>query len=221
MASNGSLKIIFCVASAFLVLYLLQYGFGRRQSSIMGYNDMNNDMNIQGAEMFSDYDTPPDNELSYQQTMPGSCGCQGPCDCNLKFPPQEMSPPGSYPNPPTCPTEVVDQCGSAGSYPQGQQDAQASCFPRAQLSPEELLPTAECNVWSQSNPNGSGALADRNFLQPGWATGISSVGSVLRNANLGLRSEPPNPQVNVSPWQNSTITADTSRKPLELGGCGP
>ena len=42
---------------------------------------------------------------------------------------------------------------------------------------------------------------------------------VLRNANLQLRSEPPNPQVKVSPWLQTTIETDTNRRPLEIGGC--
>ena len=39
----------------------------------------------------------------------------------------------------------------------------------------------------------------------------------LRNANLQLRSEPPNPQLKVSPWSQSTIEPDVNRRPLELG----
>jgi hypothetical protein len=96
---------------------------------------------------------------------------------------------------------------------------QASCFPRAQLSPEELLPQDNCSLWAQVNPQGVGSLKDRNFLQAGWATGVSTVGSTLRNANLQLRSEPPNPQVKVSPWLQTTIEPDISRKPMEIGGC--
>ena len=114
-----------------------------------------------------------------------------------------------FPQPPTCNTQMDDMY----------QGNQKPCFPKSQLTPDDLLPTSECNVWSKSNPYGSGALADRNFLQAGWATGVSSVGSTLRNANLQLRSEPPNPQVQVSPWMESTIQPDMERKPLELGGC--
>ena len=29
---------------------------------------------------------------------------------------------------------------------------------------------------------------------------------------------PPNPQVKVSPWLQSTIEPDTNRKPMEIGG---
>jgi len=39
----------------------------------------------------------------------------------------------------------------------------------------------------------------------------------LRNANLQIRSEPPNPQLSVGPWNQSTITPDFLRPPLELG----
>ena len=41
----------------------------------------------------------------------------------------------------------------------------------------------------------------------------------LRNANMQLRSEPPNPQVKVSPWLQTTIEPDVNRKPMEIGGC--
>ena len=41
------------------------------------------------------------------------------------------------------------------------------------------------------------------------------VNQSLRNANLNLRSEPPNPQVKVSPWLQTTIEPDLNRRPLE------
>ena len=121
-------------------------------------------------------------------------------------------------SPSSCLPQVADKCGNSSIYTEEQDIAHASCFPKSQLTPDDLLPTNECNVWSKSNPAGAGSLADRNFLQAGWATGISSVGSTLRNANLQLRSEPPNPQVSVSPWMQSSISPDLERKPLELGG---
>ena len=96
---------------------------------------------------------------------------------------------------------------------------QASCFPREQLMPSELLPQDNDSLWAQVNPQGQGSLKDKNFLQASWATGVNTVGSSLRNGNLQIRSEPPNPQVAVSPWMNSTIEPDTGRLPLEIGGC--
>ena len=93
------------------------------------------------------------------------------------------------------------------------------CYPKDQLSPEELLPGNENSKWAQSNPKGKGELGDQNFLTAGYHIGVNTVGQSLRNANLQLRSEPPNPQIKVSPWLQSTIEPDTNRKPLEIGGC--
>ena len=94
------------------------------------------------------------------------------------------------------------------------------CIPKDQLSPQELLPQdREANQWSQANPQGSGSLGDKNFIQAGYHVGINTVGQTLRNANLQLRSDPANPQVQVSPWLQTTINPDTNRKPFEIGGC--
>jgi hypothetical protein len=92
-----------------------------------------------------------------------------------------------------------------------------SCSRQPVVKPEELLPRDENSQWAQLNPRGSGDLNNVNLLQAGYLTGINTVGSSLRNANLQLRSEPPNPQVAVSPWMNSTIEPDLMRVPLELG----
>ena len=95
----------------------------------------------------------------------------------------------------------------------------SGCFPKEQLNPEELLPQDNANVWAQANPSGEGSLKDRNFLQAGHHIGVNTVGQTLRNANMQLRSEPPNPQVKVSPWLQTTIEPDVNRKPMEIGGC--
>jgi hypothetical protein len=60
-------------------------------------------------------------------------------------------------------------------------------------------------------------LANINLLKAGYHIGIDTVGQTLRNANLQLRSEPPNPQANVGPWNQSTIEPDTLRPSLEIG----
>jgi hypothetical protein len=216
MALHGCLQIILIIAVAFLGLYLLQNMSGRRATS------MNFRENFGGQDFSpSRYDVSPNQDLANRLNMPRGCGCQGPCDCSfVPPPPQQCNKDYSFGPAPTCPTQVVNQCGDSAMYPQGGQDlAQASCFPRSQLTPDDLLPTNECNVWSKSNPYGSGSLADRNFLQAGWATGVSTVGSVMKNPNLQLRSEFPNPQVSVSPWMQTSIEPDLERKPLEVGGC--
>lgn len=93
------------------------------------------------------------------------------------------------------------------------------CFPKEQLTADELLPTDNSSLWAQINPSGEGSFKDKNFLQSGYHIGINTVGQTLRNANLQLRSEPPCPQVKVSPWLQATIEPDLGRKPFEIGGC--
>lgn len=93
------------------------------------------------------------------------------------------------------------------------------CYPKDQLTPSELLPGDPNSKWAQVNPSGQGDLKDRNFLNAGYHIGVNTVGQTLRNANLQLRSEPPNPQVKVSPWLQTTIEPDTNRRPMEIGGC--
>lgn len=92
------------------------------------------------------------------------------------------------------------------------------CFPKDQLQPKELLPGDYESSWKEVAPNNPGALEDQNLLEAGYHVGVNTVGQSLRNANLQLRSEPPNPQVKVSPWMQSTIDPDSNRKPLEIGG---
>lgn len=94
------------------------------------------------------------------------------------------------------------------------------CFPKDKLTPEELLPMDAANSeWAQVNPTGQGNVKNQNFLTSGYHMGINSVGSTLRNPNLQLRSEPPNPREKVGPWMQSTIEPDLNRKPLEINGC--
>ena len=93
------------------------------------------------------------------------------------------------------------------------------CFPKEQLTADELLPTDNSSLWAQVNPSGEGSFKDKNFLQSGYHIGINTVGQTLRNANLQLRSEPACPQVKVSPWLQATIEPDLGRKPFEIGGC--
>lgn len=94
----------------------------------------------------------------------------------------------------------------------------ASCFPRDRLTANDLLPKDAANsTWAQMNPAGQGDVKDQNFLTAGYHIGINTVGQTLRNANLQLRSEPPNPQLPVSPWNISTIEFDNNRRPLEIG----
>lgn len=98
----------------------------------------------------------------------------------------------------------------------GSASAPAGCYPRDQLTPSELLPKDQNNVWAEQNPMGPGSLKGKNFLSAGALIGVNTVGQSLRNANYQLRSEPPNPQVPVSIFNQSTIAPDTNRRPLEI-----
>ena len=93
------------------------------------------------------------------------------------------------------------------------------CYPQNILDAKDLLPHDKDSEWAKNSPNTKGALGDKNLLNAGFHIGVNTVGQSLRNANRQIRSEPPNPQVKVSPWLQSTIEPDINRKPLEIG-CG-
>jgi len=96
----------------------------------------------------------------------------------------------------------------------------SSCSKPNIQNPAELLPKDSNSQWAQLNPSGQGELANVNLLKAGYHIGIDTIGQTLRNANLQIRSEPPNPQLSVGPWNQSTIEPDFQRVPLQLGS-GP
>jgi len=96
----------------------------------------------------------------------------------------------------------------------------SSCSKPNIQNPAELLPKDSNSQWAQLNPSGQGELANVNLLKAGYHIGIDTIGQTLRNANLQIRSEPPNPQLSVGPWNLSTIEPDFQRVPLNLGS-GP
>ena len=95
-----------------------------------------------------------------------------------------------------------------------------SCYPQDSLAPKDLLPKDDKENIANFNkdyPISEGILKGVNFLEAGYQVGVNTVGQSLRNANRQIRSEPANPQVNVSPWMNTTIGPDLGRQPLEVG----
>lgn len=108
---------------------------------------------------------------------------------------------------------LSDYEGPAGF---GNAEQPAGCYPRDQLTPSELLPKDPNSVWAQQNPMGTGSLKGKNFLSAGALIGVNTVGQSLRNANYQLRSEPPNPQVPVSVFNQTTIEPDVNRRNLEI-----
>jgi hypothetical protein len=95
----------------------------------------------------------------------------------------------------------------------------SNCNAQSMNTPSDLLPNDNNSGWGLK-PMGSGDFMGVNFLNAGYLIGIDTIGSTLRNANQQIRSEPPNPQLIVSPWNNTTIEPDAFRQPLEVG-CGP
>ena len=91
------------------------------------------------------------------------------------------------------------------------------CSKHDRLTSADLLPQDANSKWAQMNPAGSGDIRDQNYLTAGYHCGINTVGQSLRNANLQLRSEIPNPQVPVSPWMISTIEPDIRPVTFEIG----
>ena len=108
----------------------------------------------------------------------------------------------------------------SASVPAGETRAavEPACITKEQLQPSELLPRGGSDVpvgWSVGD--NAGELNDKNFLNAGYHVGVNTVGQSLRNANLQLRSECPNPQVKVSPWLQTTMEPDLNRSPLDIG----
>jgi len=93
----------------------------------------------------------------------------------------------------------------------------SGCTRQSIEDPAALLPKDSNSAWARLNPSGQGSLNDVNLLKAGHHVGIDTVGQSMRNANLQLRSEPANPQMNIGPWNNTTMEPDAMRVPLEIG----
>ena len=106
---------------------------------------------------------------------------------------------------------------------QGIQTAPANCYPQNTLTPQDLLPEGQANQIESFNEGvpevGEGILRGVNYLDSGFHVGVNTTGQSLRNANLNLRAEPPNPRTQVSPWMMSTIDPDLARRPMSDGEC--
>jgi len=121
------------------------------------------------------------------------------------------------------PTETPSETPTTGALPTDPDsyveasldNGVAPCQKREPLTPDDLLPKDQAaDTFNEQNPDGEGILKGVNYLDATFHVGVNTVGQSLRNANLNLRAEPPNPRVAVSPWLNSTIDTDLSRKPL-------
>jgi hypothetical protein len=109
---------------------------------------------------------------------------------------------------------AASSLGQESRHPTDQQT-----YAQTVLSPEDLLPKGGLGAsWSATNPVGLNELKGQAaLLSPGYHYGINTVGQTLRNANLDVRSDPPNPRKAVGPFLNSTIEPDLMRRTLEIG----
>lgn len=78
-------------------------------------------------------------------------------------------------------------------------------------NPADLLPKDSNNEFSSMAPTANGGN-NAALLDAGYHMGSSGSDAPLRNANLQLRGEDPNPRTYNGPWNQSTIEPDTSRK---------
>ena len=114
---------------------------------------------------------------------------------------------------------IYNQLDSVNNNSSNMMGLPPNCSGQANINPADLLPKDNNSSWNMK-PMGSGDFLGVNLLNAGYLIGVDTIGSSLRNANLQVRSEPPNPQLQVSPWMNTTIEPDPFRAPLEIG-CGP
>jgi hypothetical protein len=99
-----------------------------------------------------------------------------------------------------------NQGGSDGSFAPVAPSAHNS----SAQNPADLLPKSAPTEFS---PNAANVNND-GLLDAGHHVGASENAAPLRNANLQLRSEEPNPRQHTGPWQQSTIEPDTMRKSI-------
>lgn len=97
-------------------------------------------------------------------------------------------------------------------------ETEGSIVPKkADIAPEDLLPKDDNSDWAAMHPSGEGLLSDKNFLDAGFHLGVMTTGQTNKIPNLDIRSLPPNPRSQVSPWSQSTVEPDTMRRRLEIG----
>jgi hypothetical protein len=87
-----------------------------------------------------------------------------------------------------------------------------------EITAEDLLPMTPEGVdnFNRQFPLADPSLDSNNFLTAGFNIGINTVGSSNRNANMSIRPDPVIPEVANGPWNQSTITRDTERRPLDI-----
>ena len=98
--------------------------------------------------------------------------------------------------------------------PEKMTDVPATTVAAAAAEKSDVPTDPEADRWQV--PVIENELAGKNFLEPGVNINIDTVGQSLKNANYQIRSEPPNPILNVSPWNVATVTPDLTRRRFDI-----
>ena len=124
----------------------------------------------------------------------------------------------AMPQPPTENVQPAEEVGNVDYRPVDFEVKQvpSDCFPKDRLTAEDLLPSDASSKWAQVNPSGQGDVKNVNFLTAGFHVGINTTSGSMRNANLQLRSEPPNPKGSWPIMNSSYTPSDLLRRPLEI-----
>ena len=85
--------------------------------------------------------------------------------------------------------------------------AQNKAFVSTNLLPKDA---PKQDNFAEFSPAGGNFVDSSKFI-------IGAVSQTTRNANLQLRSEPANPRTKASPWLQSTILPEDSRRSMEIG----
>jgi hypothetical protein len=236
MGSNKNVVISFSIAILLLLSLLLLLTYNSKCSS--NKSQMNNSNVPSGFsddnEKYYNFEsfTSPDNQPPVMQSQPqekfqsnsvasnsnpnpnlAASGIGNYSPSNPSFNTSQMLDPQQSNN-----YDVDNQYSSVDAVGGGGAAGMQSCYPRDRLTASDLLPKdAADSKWARINPSGTGDIHDQNYLTAGYHVGINTVGQTLRNANLQLRSEIPNPHNAVSPWGNSTIEPDLRQYTLEIG----
>jgi hypothetical protein len=83
---------------------------------------------------------------------------------------------------------------------------------------DKMLPQEIENDWFDTEPlQTTKKVKSASLIHPKVHMGVNTVGSSLKNGSLDIRGDIPNPKINISPWNNSTIEPDTNIRGL----CNP
>jgi hypothetical protein len=109
--------------------------------------------------------------------------------------------------------ERVGTLATGDDFPGGPAVVPTQIGVSSSLLPKEIASQEDFGSFSPD-----AILAGQSYLDPRAQIGFpETTGGVLRNANWDVRSEPVNPRVPVSIWQNSTIVPDMMRPQFEIG----